>query len=198
MDGLSTILWVVTIIVAIGATAFLTIKYVVKTEVTPPPVKDTPKPEPEPDNSIVSGWGNGPWGDDPWLHNYTPDSPEVTPGAPPVVDNFKPILTLMSAQYDPVGRHILVKYKILPSGRIPINKSYSIAYTVLSGGEAMPSDDEPLSASEMSGLEQESLVGVTTVPEKASDLTISGQIQYRENGTLNKGTVGIPVSILVK
>lgn len=205
MDTLSTILWVVTILVAIGATAFLTIKYVVKTEIAPPP-KETPKREPEPDVApTASGWGPGPWGDDPWTHEYTPDVPGVTPGPnpeKPVVDNFKPILTLLSAQYDTVGRQILVKYKILPSGHIPVNKSYSIAYTVMAKGEATSDvpEDEPLSDAEMSGLEQQSLVGVVDVPAdvKASDLTVSGQIQYRENGTLNKGTVGIPVSIQAK
>ena len=201
MDALSTIIWVVTILVAIGATAFLTIKYVVKTEVQPPP-KETPKVVPEPDNRIVSGWGYGPWGDDPWTHNYTPDIPAVNPDKPPAADNFKPILTLMSAEYDTVGRQILVKYKILPSGHIPVNKSFSIAYTVMAKGESTSDvpEEEPLSEGEMSGLEQQSLVGVTNVPAdvKASDLTVSGQIQYRENGTLNKGTVGIPVSIQVK
>jgi hypothetical protein len=108
----------------------------------------------------------------------------------------------MSAHYDPVGRQILVKYKILPNGSVPVNKSYSIAFTVLSGGEVTSDipEDEPLSSAEMSGLQQESLVGVTNVPAdvKASDLTVSGQIQYRENGTLNKGTVGVPTTIQAK
>jgi hypothetical protein len=207
MDALSTILWVVTILVAIGVTAYLTIKFVVKTEVPPP--KETPKPQPEPDvGPMASGWGYGPWGEDPWTHAYTPDVPGVTPGptpgpAPgPPADNFKPLLTFMSAHYDPVGRQILVKYKILPNGSVPVNKSYSIAFTVLSGGEVTSDipEDEPLSSAEMSGLQQESLVGVTNVPAdvKASDLTVSGQIQYRENGTLNKGTVGVPTTIQAK
>lgn len=206
MDALSTILWVVTILVAIGVTAFLTIKFVVKTEVQPP-TKETPKPlpEPEPEDRLVSGWGYGPWGEDPYTKNYSPDIPGVTPSPTAdksVVDNFKPILTLLSAHYDPVGRQILVKYKILPNGSVPVNKSYSIAFTVLSGGEVTSDipEDEPLSSAEMSGLQQESLVGVTNVPAdvKASDLTVSGQIQYRENGTLNKGTVGVPTTIQAK
>jgi hypothetical protein len=60
-------------------------------------------------------------------------------------------------------------------------------------------DDEPLTAQEMSGLQNQSLIPVTGAPSdvKASDITVSAQIHFRENGTATVGFIGVPVTINV-
>jgi hypothetical protein len=167
-----------------------------------------PKPPSKPNADIhPTGWGPGPWGPDPWgpdsQHHKQP-IPDPGPGpapkpAPP--DNFKPVLTLMSANYDGVGREIKLDYKILPSGSVPPSKTFTIEYVVMYKGKRADDNgipqEEPLSESEMSGLQQSSLIDVVGVPSDAvaRDLSVSAQIHYRENGTLNSGSVGVPVTI---
>jgi len=43
------------------------------------------------------------------------------------------------------------------------------------------------------------LVPITGAPSdvKASDLSVSAQIHFRENGTVNMGVIGVPVTINV-
>ena len=192
-DSLYSLLFIVAVVGAMVLGGWLVLKYY-KPKQTPPPPPPTPEHHHHP-----SGWGPGPWGPDPWTPNYKPDVPEPPKPAPP--DNFKPVLNLMSAKYDPVGRQIKVDYKILPSGSVPPSKSFSIQYDVLVGGQRVTDlpEDEPLTAAEMTGLQQESLVSVVGAPTdvKASDLSVSAQIHFRENGTVNMGVVGVPVTINV-
>jgi len=192
-DSLYSLLFIVAVVGAMVLGGWLVLKYY-KPKQTPPPPPPTPEHHHHP-----SGWGPGPWGPDPWTPNYKPDVPEPPKPAPP--DNFKPVLNLMSAKYDPVGRQIKVDYKILPSGSVPPSKSFSIQYDILVGGQKVTElpEDEPLTAAEMTGLQQESLVSVVGAPTdvKASDLSVSAQIHFRENGTVNMGVVGVPVTINV-
>ena len=111
------------------------------------------------------------------------------------------MLNLLSAKFDPVNRYIQVGFKILADGSPPPTKTYSIAYDILYKGKATSQfpEDEPLSEKEMNSLQQSSLVPVTGSPSgvAASDLTVSAQIHFRENGTMNSGVVGVPVTINV-
>ena len=200
LDSLYILLFIVAVVGAMVLGGWLVMKYY-KPKQTPPPPPPPNKPAYPPREP--SGWGPGPWGPDPWDPNYNPDVPD-RPGhhpkpAPP--DNFKPVLNLMSAKYDPVGRQIKVDYKILPGGSVPPSKSFTIEYDVLVGGQKVTElpEDEPLTAAEMTGLQQESLISVVGAPTdvKASDLSVSAQIHFRENGTVNTGVVGVPVTINV-
>jgi hypothetical protein len=196
IDSLYSLLFIVAIVGAMVLGGWLVLKYYKPKQTPPPP------PPPEHPDRPPSGWGPGPWGPDPWTPNYKPDVPEPPkPPKPAPPDNFKPVLNLMSAKYDPVGRQIKVDYKILPSGSVPPSKSFSIQYDILVGGQKVTElpEDEPLTAAEMTGLQQESLVSVVGAPTdvKASDLSVSAQIHFRENGTVNMGVVGVPVTINV-
>jgi hypothetical protein len=198
LDSLSILLFIVAVVGAMVLGGWLVMKYY-KPKQTPAPA---PPSKPDHPSRPPSGWGPGPWGPDPWTPNYKPDVPdEPKPPKPAPPDNFKPVLNLMSAKYDPVGRQIKVDYKILPSGSVPPSKSFSIQYDVLVGGQRVTElpEDEPLTAAEMTGLQQESLVSVVGAPTdvKASDLSVSAQIHFRENGTVNMGVVGVPVTINV-
>ena len=188
---LDSFLFIIAVIGAMVLGGFLVIKYY-----KPTPPSQPPSQPPEHHHHKPSGWGPGPWGPDPW----TPTRP-VDPKPEPEDTKFNPVLNLLNAKYDPVGRQIKIDYKILPSGSVPPSKSFSIQYVVLVGGKKATElpEDEPLSAAEMTGLQQESLLSVTGAPEdvKASDLSVSGQIHYRENGTVNMGVVGVPVTINV-
>lgn len=197
LDSLYILLFIVAVVGAMVLGGWLVLKYYKPPAApTPPPKPDHPPPEP-------SGWGPGPWGPDPWDPNYKPDrpgkpGPEPPKPAPP--DNFKPVLNLLSAKYDHVGRQIKIDYKIITSGSIPPSKSFTIEYDVLIGGQKIsdiPSEEEPLTSAEMSGLQQESLLSVVGAPPdvKPSDLSVSAQIHFRENGTANVGVIGIPVTI---
>ena len=200
LDSLYILLFIVAVVGAMVLGGWLVLKYYKPPAApTPPPKPDHPPPEP-------SGWGPGPWGPDPWDPNYKPDVPghHPKPGheppkpAPP--DNFKPVLSLLSAKYDHVGRQIKIDYKVITSGSIPPSKSFTIEYDILIGGQKIsdiPSEEEPLTSAEMSGLQQESLLSVVGAPPdvKASDLSVSAQIHFRENGTANVGVIGIPVTI---
>jgi hypothetical protein len=199
MEGIYIVLFIVAVGGALVLGGWLAIKYI-KPEKTP----DSPSPPPTPGHHPhkPSGWGPGPWGPDPWSPDAPkPDHPDPKPVHPTPPDNFKPVLTLMSAKYDSVGRQIKVDYKILPNGSIPPSKSFSIEYNVLYRGSKVSDvpEDEPLTAAEMTGLQQESLMDVTGAPTgvKASDLSVSAQIHFRENGTVNTGVIGIPVTINV-
>jgi len=208
LDSLYILLFVASVIGAMVLGGWLVLKYY--KPVTPPP---PPKPE-QPVHP--SGWGPGPWGPDPWDPNYKPDvpghhprpdvpghhpRPDPEPPKPPPPDNFKPVLNLLSAKYDHIGRQIKVDYKVLSSGSVPPSKSFSIEYDVLVGGEKVADfpEEEPLTSAEMTGLQQESLVPITGAPSdvKASDLSVSAQIHFRENGTVNMGVIGVPVTINV-
>lgn len=196
-DGIYSLLFIVAVLGAIVLGGWLAIKYYKPKDKSAPP--DVPPPVPPPPER-PSGWGPGPWGPDPWDPNYKPDDPDPPkPPKPAPPDNFKPVLTLLSAKFDPVGRQIKVDYKILPSGSVPPSKSFTIQYNVLVGGKVVSEvpEDEPLTTSEMTGLQQESLVSAVGAPAnvKASELSVSGQIHFRENGTINQGVVGIPVTI---
>jgi hypothetical protein len=199
VEGLFSLLFIVAVVGAMVLGGYLALKYVKKNEPVSAPKSD-PKPEPKPE-PIYPGWGPGPWGPDPWTPNYNPDVPSGPPKPAPT-DNFKPVLTLMDAKYDPVNRYINVNYKILPSGSVPPSKTFTINYDVLVKGVRIDEfpQEEPLTASEMTGLQQASLVPVTGADAKvkASDLSISAQIHYRENGTVNMGVIGVPVTINVK
>jgi hypothetical protein len=191
-DGLYVLLFIVAVVGAMVLGGWLVIKYYKPTKTPAPPPPSKPEPHREP-----SGWGP-----DPWTPNYKPDVPdEPKPPKPAPPDNFKPVLNLMNAKYDPVSRYIKVDYKVLPSGSVPPSKSYTIQYDLLVGGQKVSDlpEDEPLSATEMTGLQQQSLVPVTGAPAdvKTSDMMLSAQIHFRENGTLNIGTVGVPVTIHV-
>jgi len=198
LDSLYILLFIVAVVGALVLGGWLVLKYYKPTQ-TPAPPPPPPKPE---HHHHPSGWGPGPWGPDPWTPDYKPDVPdEPKPPKPAPPDNFKPVLSLMSAKYDPVGRQIKVDYKILPGGSVPPSKSFTIEYDVLVGGQKVTElpEDEPLTAAEMTGLQQESLVSVAGAPPdvKASDLSISAQIHFRENGTVNMGVIGVPVTINV-
>lgn len=205
LDSLYILLFIVAVVGAMVLGGWLVLKYY-KPKQTPPP----PPPKPDRPHREPSGWGPGPWGPDPWDPNYNPDVPDKPghhpkpgpePPKPAPPDNFKPVLNLLSAKYDHVGRQIKVDYKVLPGGSVPPSKSFTIEYDVLVGGQKITDvpEDEPLSAAEMSGLQQESLVSVVGAPSdvKASDLSVSAQIHFRENGTVNTGVIGIPVTINV-
>jgi hypothetical protein len=201
VEGFYTLLFIVAIVGSIVLGGYLAIKfYIPKTvQAAPPP----PKPEPQPEPESISGWGSGPWGPDPWKAEYDPnDIPGPPPPKPAHSDNFKPELKLLSARFDPVSKYIQVSFRVNSTGDIPPSKSYSIAYDVMSKGAKLTelSEDEPLTSAEMTGLQQQSLVPVTSAPAdvKASELTISGQIHYRENGTVNMGVIGLPVTINVQ
>jgi len=202
LDSLYILLFIVAVVGAMVLGGWLVLKYYKPPAApTPPPKPDHPPPEP-------SGWGPGPWGPDPWDPNYKPDvpghhpKPGPEPPKPPPPDNFKPVLNLLSAKYDHVSRQIKIDYKVVTSGSIPPSKSFTIEYDVLIGGQKIsdiPSEEEPLTSAEMSGLQQESLLSVVGAPSdvKASDLSVSAQIHFRENGTANVGVIGIPVTINV-
>jgi hypothetical protein len=196
VDGLYILLFIVAVVGSLVLGGWLVIKYYKpKDTSTPPPAPPPPAEKPH----RPHGWGPGPWGPDPWDPNYKPDDPKPDSPKPAPPDNFKPVLTLLSAKYDPVGRQIMVDYKILPSGAVPPSKSFTIQYDVLVGGKKVTDvpEDEPLTAAEMTGLQQQSLVSVTGAPTnvKTSDLSVSAQIHFRENGTVNTGVVGVPVTI---
>jgi len=202
LEGAGSILWLLSLIGAVVLVVYLIFKYdLIK---KPEAEVDPPKVEPKPHHHHhPHGWGPGPWGDDPWDPNYKPDVPPTPAPAPEPVkpDDFKPELNLLKAKYDPVSRYVQVEYKVMPSGSIPPTKTFNIAFDVLVKGVKTADfpEEEPLSSSEMSGLLQHSLVSVTNAPAdvKASDLTVSAQIQYRENGTTNMGVTGIPVTVNV-
>lgn len=192
LDSLYILLFVASVVGAMVLGGWLVLKYY-------KPV--TPPPPPKPERPVhPSGWGPGPWGPDPWDPNYKPDVPGRHPKPPPP-ENFKPVLNLLSAKYDHIGRQIKVDYKILSSGSVPPSKSFSIEYDVLVGGQKVSDvpEEEPLTSAEMTGLQQESLVPITGAPSdvKASDLSVSAQIHFRENGTVNMGVIGMPVTINV-
>lgn len=205
VDGLYTLLFIIAILGAIVLGGYLAVKfYVPATKPAPPvapPAPLPPGPDPQPNEP---GWGPGPWGPDPWTPHYNPDVPGVEPEPahkPAPADNFKPELNLLNAKFDPVSKYIQVGFRIQATGDIPPSKSYSIVYDILMKGQKLTDfpEDEPLTSAEMTGLQQQSLVPVTGAPAdvKASDLTLSAQIHYRENGTVNMGVIGIPVTINV-
>ncbi len=207
-----TILFVVAVVGALWLGFWIHSKYFKPAPVAPPPAPSKPAPEPEP-----HGWGPGPWGPDPWAsHAYGPLSvmnksatePKTEPptsdavtSEPPKNDKFNPVLTLMSAKYDSVSKYIQADYKILPNGSVPPSKSYSIQFRVLVDGKSVSDDmgDEPLDSHEMTGLQQRALVPVAGVSAdvKPSQMTLSAQIHFRENGTANMGMIGIPVTTTV-
>jgi hypothetical protein len=196
VEGLFSLLFIVAVVGSMVLGGYLALKYVKRKE-EPPKAVPPPAPKPEHHEKPANGWGPGPWGPDPWTPNYDPD----VPSKPQKPDNFKPVLTLMNAKYDPVNRYIQVDYKILPSGSVPPSKTYTLKYDLLVKGKRVDDfpEDEPLTASEMSGFQQTSLVPATGAPSdvKASDLSISAQIHFRENGTASIGVIGVPVTINV-
>jgi len=201
LEGLYSLFFILAVVGCLVLGGYLALKYV---KPVPETVKPPSQPTPAVPEPIPHGWGPGPWGPDPWVPSYNPDVPSVEPEPahkPAPADNFKPVLTLMEAKYNPVGREIQVKCKILPSGSVPPSKSYSIAFNVMEDGKNTVDipEDEPLSASEMSGFEQVFLVPVTGASKDvtADKLTLSGQIKFRENGTVNSGVVGVPTTINV-
>jgi len=210
---LYTILFIVAVLGALWLGAWIHSKYFRPPPVVLPPAsKPEPKPEPEP-----HGWGPGPWGPDPWAsHPYgplsvmnksatesktEPPSSDAATSESPKSDKFNPVLTLISAKYDSVSKYIQADYKILPNGSVPPSRSYSIQFKVLVDGKPVSDDmgDEPLDSQEMTGLQQRALVPVSGVSAdiKASQMTLSGQIHFRENGTANMGVIGIPVTTSV-
>ena len=196
VEGLYSVLFIVAVVGAIILGGYLALTYVKTNEPVKKVKEKKVKEQPE---TISQGWGVGPWGDDPYL-GYTPDAPKKDMPLPtPYVeqDNFKPVLTLLDAKYDHVSRYIQLKYKILPSGSVPPTKTFSVAFTVMEDGKPTVDfpEEEPLSSSEMTGLQQVSLIPVTNVSTTPTKLSISGQIQFRENGTVNRGFVGVPVTI---
>lgn len=197
VDGLYTVLFIVAILGSIFLGGYLALKFYVPP--APPPVAPPPpKPEPDP---LSPGWGPGPWGPDPWRPDPVPEPPGPPPPKPAPADNFKPVLNLLSAKFDPVSKYIQVGFRVEASGDVPPSKSFSIAYDILVDGKKITDfpEDEPLTSAEMTGLQQQSLVPVTGAPAdvKAADMTLSAQIHYRENGTVNMGVIGIPVTINV-
>lgn len=199
VDGLYTLLFIIAILGAIVLGGYLAVKFYVPATTKPPPPPPAPLPpgpDPQPNEP---GWGPGPWGPDPWRPEPGPEPPGPAPPKPAPADNFKPEINLLNAKFDPVSKYIQVGFKIQATGDIPPSKSYSIAYDILMNGKKLTDipEDEPLTSAEMTGLQQQSLVPVTGAPAdvKASDLTLSAQIHYRENGTVNMGVIGIPVTI---
>lgn len=196
LEGAGSVLWLLSLVGAVVLVVYLIFKYdiIKKTEA---PV-DPPKVEPQPHHHRRHGWGPGPWGDDPYDTDGKPVSPAPEPVKP---DDFKPELNLLKAKYDPVSRYVQVDYKVMPSGSVPPTKTFNIAFDILVKGSKTSDfpEEEPLTSSEMSGLQQQSLVPVTNAPAdvKAADLTVSAQIQFRENGTTVMGVTGIPVTISV-
>ena len=162
-----------------------------QTELPKEPPPEEKKPEPEPTNKIDPG--HGPYG---------PDVPVEPPKKEPVVDTFKPVLNLLDARFDPVNRYIQIGYRVLPNGSPPPSKTYSILYDVLYKGQKTADfpEEEPITAAEMSGLQQQSLIPVTGTPAEVdpADLVVSALIRFRENGTINSGVVGVPITINVK
>jgi hypothetical protein len=189
VEGLYSVLFIIAIVGAIVLGGYLALTYVKTSE---PPAHVKMKKEKVKHEEIASGWGVGPWGDDPYL-GYTPDQDKPYKEQ----ENFKPVLTLLDAKYDPVSRYIQLKYKILPSGSVPPTKSFSVAFTVMEKDKPTVDfpEEEPLSASEMTGLQQVSLIPVTNASSSPTKLSVSAQIQFRENGTVNRGFVGVPVTI---
>jgi hypothetical protein len=134
VDGLYIVMFIVSAIGAFVLGGWVAINYI-KPDKTP----DSPNPPPSPPTPghhphKPSGWGPGPWGPDPWkpddpkpepVPGSRPGHPAPKPSHPAPPDNFKPVLTLLSAKYDSVGRQIKVDYKILPSGSVPPSKSFS-------------------------------------------------------------------------
>ena len=217
LDIFYSLLFIVAVIGALVLGGWIALKFTDKK--LPPPDKKKPVPQPQHEGCP---WGPGPWGDDPCTHPYTPGpepgpeprpkpgpgpgpepgpGPKPAPGPGPGPDNFKPVLNLLSAKFDPVNRYIQVGFKILADGSPPPNKSYTISYDILNKGVKTSQfpEDEPLTEKEMNSLQQTSLVPVTGAPSgvAASDLTVSAQIHFRENGTMNSGVVGVPVTINV-
>jgi len=194
VDGIYSLMFIVALVGALLLGGWFALNYVTPRQTELPP-KDPPKqPEPEPEPTNASGWGPGPWGEDPYS---LPEKPKVA-----VVDTFKPVLNLLDARFDPVNRMIQVGYRILPNSSPPPTKTFSIFYDVLYKGQktAEFSEEEPITSAELSGLQQMSLVTVTGAPPDAdpSDLTVSASIHFRENGTVNSGVVGVPITINVK
>lgn len=197
IEGLYTLLFIAAVVGSMVLGGWLVLKYY--KPVAAPPPKHEPGREPHQyDPASTTG---GAFSPDPWTPNYDPGDIPGPPPPAPAPDNFKPVLTLLDAKYDPVNRQILVSYKILPSGSIPPTKSFSISYDIMVSGKKLTEvpDDEPLTAQEMSGLQNQSLIPVTGAPSdvKASDITVSAQIHFRENGTATVGFIGVPVTINV-
>jgi hypothetical protein len=207
VSTVSSILFVVAVLGALWLGFWIHSKYFKPAPAVPPPVPSKPAPEPEP-----HGWGPGPWGPDPWAsRSYGPmpvpeksspmptsDKLKVDAPKADTSDKFNPVLTLMSAKYDSASKYIQADYKILPNGSVPPSKSYSIQFRVLVDGKSLTDDvgDEPLDSHEMTGLQQRALVPVSGVSAdvKPSQMTLSAQIHFRENGTANMGVIGIPVT----
>jgi hypothetical protein len=199
-EGLYSLLFIVGIVGAMVLGGWLVIKYYKPLKAPAAPVPPHKHPN-HYDPGSTTGGGFSP---DPWTPDYNPDIPGIPDPAPPPpapADNFKPVLNLLDAKYDHVNRQIQVSYKILPSGSVPPSKSFTISYDILVAGKRTADfpEDEPLSASEMTGLQQQSLIPVTgaSADVKASDMTLSAQLHFRENGTANMGVIGVPVTINV-
>jgi hypothetical protein len=198
VEGLYSVLFIVAVVGSIILGGYLALTYV-KTNEPPKKPEPKPKPMPMPEPTMSQGWGIGPWGEDPYS-GYVPDAPKKDAPLPtPYVEqeSFKPVLTLLDAKYDHVSRFIQLKYKILPSGSVPPTKTFNVAFTVMENGKSTVDfpEEEPLSASEMTGLQQVSLIPVTNVSATPTKLSVSGQMQFRENGTVNHGFIGVPVII---
>lgn len=200
IEGLYTLLFIAAVVGAMVLGGWLVLKYY-KPVAAPPPKKPEPERRPDWDPGSTTG---GAFSPDPWTPDYNPSVPGIpdpTPPPPAPPDNFKPVLTLLDAKYDSVNRQILVSYKILPSGSIPPTKSFSISYDIMVAGKRLVDipDEEPLTAAEMTGLQNQSLIPVTGASSevKASDMTVSAQIHFRENGTASMGVIGMPVTINV-
>jgi hypothetical protein len=202
LEGLYSVLFIIGVVGAMVLGGWLAIKYYKPLQA--PAAAPAVAPHRHPKHYDPGSTTGGGFSPDPWTPDYNPDIPGIPDPAPPKPapeDNFKPVLNLLSAKYDHVNRQIQVSYKILPSGSVPPSKSFSISYDILVAGNRTADfpEDEPLTASEMTGLQQQSLVPVTGAPSdvKASDMTISAQIHFRENGTANMGVIGVPVTINV-
>lgn len=204
LDGLYTLLFIIAIVGSMVLGGWLALKYFTPSPASAPasaPV--TPKPHHHPDHYDPGSTTGGGFSPDPWTPNYDPDDiPVPPPPAPAPPDRFKPVLNLTKAVYNPVSRYLNVGYKVLPSGAVPPSKSFTINYDILVDGKPLTDtpEEEPLSAAEMSGLQQSSLVPVTGADPgiKPSQMLLSAQIHFRENGTSNMGTIGSPVTIPVQ
>jgi hypothetical protein len=201
IEGLYSLFFIVAVVGSMVLGGWLVLKFYKPISAPAPPPK---KPEPgrEPRHYDPGSTTGGGFSPDPWTPDYDPDDiPGPPPPAPAPPDNFKPVLTLLDAKYDSVNRQIQVSYKILPSGSVPPTKSFSISYDIMVAGKRITDipEDEPLTAMEMTGLQNQTLIPVTGAPSdvKASDMTVSAQIHYRENGTVNMGVIGVPVTINV-
>ena len=193
VDGIYSLMFIVALVGALLLGGWFALNYITPTQTELPkePPPEEKKPEPEPTNKIDPGHGP-----------YEPSVPVEPPKKEPVVDTFKPVLNLLDARFDPVNRMIQAGYRILPNSSPPPTKTFSIFYDVLYKGQktAEFSEEEPITSAELSGLQQMSLVTVTGAPPDAdpSDLTVSASIHFRENGTVNSGVVGVPITINVK